>query len=680
MALEKILIVEDETIVSENIKNILSKLNYTVSGVVTSGEEVIQTLSQTKPDLVLMDIKLKGEIDGIEAAEEIRSQFDIPVIYLTAFVDDHILKRAKITEPSGYIIKPFEILDLRTTIEIALHKHRIDKRIRFSHRLLKIANQSDTIPKMVKQFLSEVKEHTKYTAAGIRLLDENGHSPYMVSDNFPKSFITAESKFPLNPDPKTVILSTTGKKNSDFSHTTKTGSVIFNDIKGYIASAEKTRSNRIHDLYDRYNYQSAARIPIIVGETILGLLHVVSSQKNWISLETLELLEKGAMQLGIAVKRMQVEKTLNQHRSHLEELVEERTSALKKTNRKLQKEISERKKTEEELFNSQSSFHNIVEKSGEGIIVLDNQAVVRFINPTAKKFLGHISKRLIGKPFPYIPINGQSDEIIINLQKDMTGIGEIRTISTKWEGEKAHLVTIRDITERKKIEQTKSDFVSLVSHQLKTPVAEIKEFTDIMLKGLAGNFSEKQKMYLQEMHEISARNFRLIATLLDVSRIERKVISVHLSTFDIDEIICSVIKEYEDSIKQKKLTLKYASNGKMISVLADRDKLVEAFSNVLDNALKFTDKGSITIQTGIQHKFGFIKITDTGTGINGNIRNKLFQKDQILYGGPSTQSGCGLGLYIAREFLRLQNGDIFLDSTSKQGSCFILKIPLASKV
>ena len=71
----------------------------------------------------------------------------------------------------------------------------------------------------------------------------------------------------------------------------------------------------------------------------------------------------------------------------------------------------------------------------------------------------------------------------------------------------------------------KSDFVSLVSHQLKTPVAEIKEFTDIMLRGLVGDFSEKQKIYLREMHQISARNFRLIATLLDVSRIERKVIS-----------------------------------------------------------------------------------------------------------------------------------------------------------
>jgi len=677
MASEKILIVEDELIVSENIRQILFKLNYTVSAVITSGEEVIQTVSQTKPDLVLMDIKLKGEVDGIEAAEEIRSQFDIPVIYLTAFVDDNILKRAKITEPFGYIIKPFEILDLRTAIEIALHKHRIDKRIRFSHRLLEIANQSDTIPKVVKQFLFEVKEYTKYTSAGIRLLDEKGNSPYVISDGFSKSFVTAESRFPLKPDPEIFTLSMVDKNNPEFSYFTKAGSAILNDIKGHIASTARKKGNWINDLYSQYPYQSAAWIPITVENKIIGLLHIVNSKKNQISLETLELLEKGAMQLGIAVKRMQVEKTLNQHRTHLEELVDERTSTLKKINHKLEKEILERQKTEEKLFNSQSSFHNIVEKGGEGIIVVDDRDIVRFINPTAKRFLGHISKRLIGRPFPYTPINGRSDEIIINLQKDATGIGEIRTVSTKWEGKKAHLVTIRDITGRKKIEQMKSDFVSLVSHQLKTPVAEIKEFTDIMLRGMAGDFSEKQKIYLQEMHQISARNFRLISTLLDVSRIERKVISVNLSMFDINKMINSVITEYNNSIKQKGLILKYTPNKKIISVLADKDKLFEALNNVLDNAVKFTSKGSITIQTEIQNKFCFIKIMDTGSGITGNIRNKIFQKGQILYGGPSTQSGCGLGLYIAREFLRLQNGDIFLDSTSKKGSCFTLKIPLA---
>lgn len=677
MASEKILIVEDETIVSENIKNILTKLGYSVSAIATTGEEAIRHASRLKPNLVLMDIKLKGDIDGIEAAEQIRIQCDIPVVYLTAFVDDNILRRAKITEPFGYIIKPFEIRDLHTNIEIALHKYRTEKRMRFSHHLLEITNQSNQISKMLPLFICEVKKFTQCTAAGIRLLNEDNTFPYAVSDGFPKPFIKAELKYPLKTDLKNLFQTTRITSDRNPSLYTKGGSFYINDIKGYIQTILK--DNHYLNLHNQFNYQSAAMIPITVETHTLGILHIVDYKKSQIPIEILEVLEEAALQLGTALKRIQAEEDLKRHRNQLEELVNERTSALKRTNRKLEQEIIDHKKTAEALHESKSSFHNIVEKSGEGIVVVDIRGSVQFMNPAAKQYLGHISKHLIGKPFPYTLKNGKSDEIIINLSENTNGIGEIRIIETKWEGKKAHLVTILDITERKKIEQMKSDFVALVSHQLKTPVAEIKEFTDIMLRGMTGNFSEKQKIYLEEMYQISARNYRLISTLLDVSRIERKVIAVNLFSFEINEVIDPVIKEHKENIHRKGLLLNLQSDNQVISVHADKDKLIEALSNIVDNAVKFTDKGTITIGTRSENDYGYIDVTDTGTGINKDIKNKLFQKDQIFFGGPSTKSGCGLGLYIAREFLKLQNGNLYLDSTSKKGSHFTLKIPLSKK-
>lgn len=121
----KILVVEDENIVALEIKKRLQKLGYIVPSVASTGEDAISKVEGILPDLVLMDIMLKGEIDGIDAAGEIRKRFNIPVVYLTAYSDEETLQRAKLTEPYGYILKPFEENDLRTTIEIALYRHQI---------------------------------------------------------------------------------------------------------------------------------------------------------------------------------------------------------------------------------------------------------------------------------------------------------------------------------------------------------------------------------------------------------------------------------------------------------------------------------------------------------------------------------------------------------------------------
>ncbi|MEX2596926.1 MAG: response regulator [Salibacteraceae bacterium] len=118
-----ILVVEDESIVAKDIQVCLKKLGYDVVGVVSSGEDAITKAEELKPDLVMMDIMLKGEMSGIEAADTIRKSRSIPVIFLTAYTDRNTVDKAKETEPYGYIIKPFKEIDIQTAIEIALYKH-----------------------------------------------------------------------------------------------------------------------------------------------------------------------------------------------------------------------------------------------------------------------------------------------------------------------------------------------------------------------------------------------------------------------------------------------------------------------------------------------------------------------------------------------------------------------------
>ena len=132
MAKAQILVVEDEGIVAEEIRSRLESLKYKIPAVAFSGEEAIEKAEEIHPDLVLMDIKLKGSMDGVTAAEQIRARFSIPVVFVTAYADEETLRRAKMTEPYGYIMKPFKEEELHINIEVALYKHSIDRTIRNS--------------------------------------------------------------------------------------------------------------------------------------------------------------------------------------------------------------------------------------------------------------------------------------------------------------------------------------------------------------------------------------------------------------------------------------------------------------------------------------------------------------------------------------------------------------------
>jgi PAS domain S-box-containing protein len=130
----KILVVEDDGIIGQHLKSSLKHMGYVVSEVVTTGADAIQSTAETLPDLVLMDIVLEGEINGIEAARQINEKFNIPVVYLTAYSDEKILQQAKITNPFGYVLKPFDEHNLHATLEMALQKHQLELRLRESEQ------------------------------------------------------------------------------------------------------------------------------------------------------------------------------------------------------------------------------------------------------------------------------------------------------------------------------------------------------------------------------------------------------------------------------------------------------------------------------------------------------------------------------------------------------------------
>ena len=141
----KLMIVDDEIIVAEDLKGRVIDLGYEVTAVVGTGAEAVAKAGETMPDLILMDIQLKGAMDGIDAAGEIKKRFNISVIYLTAYSDQVTLDRAKITTPFGYLIKPFAERELHSMIEMALYKEKMDKEVRTLKGMLPICADCKSI-------------------------------------------------------------------------------------------------------------------------------------------------------------------------------------------------------------------------------------------------------------------------------------------------------------------------------------------------------------------------------------------------------------------------------------------------------------------------------------------------------------------------------------------------------
>jgi DNA-binding LytR/AlgR family response regulator len=172
MSKTNILIVEDESIVAKDIQHSLKKLGYTVVGICSTGEDAIRTAEEIKPDLVLMDIMLKGDMSGIEAAGQIREKYNIPIIYLTAYADESTLNKAKVSEPYGYIIKPFKEIDLHTSIEMAIYKHEketdVKKERDFLYSIVENKESKDIIFVKSNSRLVKVKTNDIYFVEALK--------------------------------------------------------------------------------------------------------------------------------------------------------------------------------------------------------------------------------------------------------------------------------------------------------------------------------------------------------------------------------------------------------------------------------------------------------------------------------------------------------------------------------
>lgn len=229
------------------------------------------------------------------------------------------------------------------------------------------------------------------------------------------------------------------------------------------------------------------------------------------------------------------------------------------------------------------------------------------------------------------------------------------------------------------LDKLKDEFVSLASHELRTPMAAIKGSISTILEGYAGPISNDSKEFLTAAYNENDRLIRLVNNLLNTSRIESGKMSYTITHVNIVNLVTDVVKNLQIGAKEKGLYLRYEIQGTVPLVIADEDKIKEVVINLIGNALKFTSAGGITIKTEVKDEMVVTSVADTGTGIHKEDFDLLFKKfSQVKTDQQYTKSygGTGLGLYLSQKIIEGLGGNIWLDSEVGKGTTFYFTLPI----
>jgi len=348
-----------------------------------------------------------------------------------------------------------------------------------------------------------------------------------------------------------------------------------------------------------------------------------------------------------------------------------------------------------------------LESIGDGLVAIDRNWKVTLWNKSASKLTGWSAAEAIGKPFQEIvrfirEKDGQphSEFIVDAMKTGKVHSMENHTLLIRKDGTKISvgdsaapvfnqsgkvsgvIIVFRDVSKEVELERSRDEFFSIASHELRTPLTAIRGDSSMMLQYYGEQLKDPAlKEMVEDIHAGSVRLIELVSDFLDSSRLEQGRIKFKLSEFDLVPVIKSVLGDVESIAKQKQLDLKLQPTENLPNVVADPDRLKQIIFNLVGNALKFTEHGSVTLELRPETDSVTLTVTDTGSGIPADKQPLLFQKFQqagrTTMTGDVTQ-GSGLGLYISRMLAEGMGCSLMLEhSVEGTGSTFALTLPLA---
>ncbi len=370
------------------------------------------------------------------------------------------------------------------------------------------------------------------------------------------------------------------------------------------------------------------------------------------------------------------------------------------------RDITQRHQAWEELVKLEEKYRVLAETSADGVVIIDSLGRLTYVNPSFEKLCARRKSQILATLFrEYLSDESvyffeqvfidarKKDEKIENVELELVHAkGQIIPIEVnmapfKKDCEFTGMVcTIRDITERrsiedelKKSERLKTEFMNIAAHELKSPVTPIKGYLDLIISDK--DASDRLKDWAKVSLRNAERLLKLVNDILDVSRLDTDTMRFEMERLETLEILEEIAEDMKAPIESKGLKFLIKIPNNLPNIMGDRHRLSQVLKNLLGNAIKFTDNGSIGIEVQKKDDHILIIITDTGIGISKDELKKIFNKFYQAYTGDDRKNeGTGLGLFICREILQKHDGDIWVESELGKGSQFIVKLPYLHKM
>lgn len=375
----------------------------------------------------------------------------------------------------------------------------------------------------------------------------------------------------------------------------------------------------------------------------------------------------------------------------VQEVLESRTNELEEAQNKIEQEMQNVRK-----------FQKAVDSSTEAVSITKPDGAIVYVNPAWTVLNGYTEQEALGRNPRLLKSDHTKMEVftamwekisaglsfsteeVTNKRKDGSVYQAELSISPIREGDQTlfYVSICQDITLRKEVDRAKTEFVSLASHQLRTPLSAIRWYAEMLLSKYVGELNEKQQQYVKEIYAGNLRMVDLVNALLNVSRIDLGTFAVDPEPVSLVEICDSVLSELTPQITQKEQTVEKIFMNAPGTYLADSKLIRIVFQNFLSNSVKYTQPGGhVTVEIATRENNLYIRVADNGYGIPKSQHNKIFEK---LFRADNVRQkdteGTGLGMYIVKAIVESSGGRIWFESEENQGTTFHVLMPLSGMV
>jgi signal transduction histidine kinase len=361
----------------------------------------------------------------------------------------------------------------------------------------------------------------------------------------------------------------------------------------------------------------------------------------------------------------------------------------------------------------QARLRSIVERMADGIIIVGLEGAIRFANPAAEQLFGRSADELAATTFGFPAIAGESTEIEVVRPGGEAVSAELRVVDTDWEGNPARLVSLRDVTDRKRAEEraaqlererlgraeaeaanrAKSEFLAMMSHELRTPLNAVIGYAELLRLGIPGALTEDQRTQVARILTSARHLLGLVNELLDLGQVDAGRLSVQSGAARADRAVKAALALIQPIAEARGVSVaaRPLGNGDVLYE-GDEDRVRQILVNLLTNAVKFTESGgAVAVECGVAKQpdpearlhgpgpWVYLRVEDTGVGIPPGQISAIFDPFvQVGTGRTRPKDGSGLGLTISRRLARLMKGDLSVRSELGKGSTFTLWLPAAA--